>query len=151
MKRQIGFTLIELLIAIAILAVLLGVGVPGFQETIRTNRVASITNDVVAALQIARSEAVRRGENVTVCSSNDQATCSGTWADGWVVRNAANPLRVWPALRPGAAVTVGGNVVFEPLGNVMDARCFDVQLNGTIRSVDVGASGRVRTDTVACP
>lgn len=151
MKHEIGFTVIELLVAITILAVLLGVGLPSLQETIRTNRVASTTNDVVAALQIARSEAIRRGENVTVCSSKDQTTCSGTWEDGWVVRNAANPLRVWPALAPGAAITVDGDVVFEPLGNVTDARCFDVQLDGTIRSVEVGASGRVRTDTVACP
>ena len=153
MKKETGFTLIELLIGIAVLAVLLGIGVPSFQELIRTNRVAAITNDLLAAMQFARSEAVRRGDLVTVCSSDDGSTCSGAWTDGWVVRTAAAPIRVWPALRAGAVVdpTVAGTVVFEPVGNVVAERCFNVQFNGAVRQVDVGAGGRVRSDTVVCP
>ena len=79
MKHEIGFTLIELLIAIAILAVLLGVGVPSFQETIRTNRVASITNDVVAALQFARSAA--RIQGACLCSN-----CISQRSEAWWLR-----------------------------------------------------------------
>ncbi|TNF61933.1 MAG: prepilin-type N-terminal cleavage/methylation domain-containing protein, partial [Burkholderiales bacterium] len=77
MRLQSGFTLIELMVTITVLAVLLGVGVPSFQATIQGNRITTAANDLVAALQYARSEAVRRGVNVTVCSSNDQSTCSG--------------------------------------------------------------------------
>lgn len=152
MKKQNGVTLIELMIAIAVLAVLLGIGIPSFQETIRTNRVAAITNDLVAALQFARSEAVRRGENVTVCSSNDQSTCSGAWSNGWVVRNAAGPIRVWPALRAGANVvpTAAGTIVFVPMGAVQVARCFDVSFDGAARNVEVGAGGRVQSGQGAC-
>ena len=152
MKKQNGVTLIELMIAIAVLAVLLGIGIPSFQDTIRTNRVAAITNDLVGALQFARSEAVRRGEDVTVCSSNDQATCSGTWSDGWVVRTATTTLRVWPALRAGANVvpTPAGTIVYGPMGNAAVARCFDITFDTAARNVDINAGGRVQSNQGAC-
>ena len=151
MKKETGFTLIELLIGIAVLAVLLGIGVPSFQEMIRTNRVAAITNDLVAAIQFGRSEAVRLGGNVEVCSSNDQATCSGNWNDGWIVRNAAGVIRVWPPLRANANVapTVPGTVEFRALGDVVVPRCVNIQFDGLTRSVEVGLAGRVRTSAAA--
>ncbi|MEJ2347257.1 MAG: GspH/FimT family pseudopilin [Gammaproteobacteria bacterium] len=85
-KQYIGFTLIELLVAMAVFAILVTVGVPAMKSFMRDNRLASQTNELVGALNAARSEAVRRGANVTVCSSTDEATCSGTnaWATGWI-------------------------------------------------------------------
>lgn len=147
-----GFTIIELMVVITVLAVLLGVGVPSFQSTIQGNRITTSANDVVAALQFARSEAVRRGVNVTLCSSSDQSTCSGTWADGWVVRAAgvADPIRVWPALRPGMTLAAGGNAEFNPLGGVTNTRCYQLDLGTFRRSVTVGPGGRVVTTTDAC-
>jgi type IV fimbrial biogenesis protein FimT len=54
---------------------------------LRSNQLTANTNDVVADLQLARSEAVKRGANAVLCKSTDGATCTGggTWADGWVV------------------------------------------------------------------
>ena len=150
---QTGFTLVELMVTITVLAVLLGVGVPSFQATIQGNRITTAANDLVAALQYARSEAVRRGVNVTVCSSNDQATCSGTWTDGWVVRGpvvADPPFRTWAALRPGMTLAAGGVSEFTPLGNVTNARCYQLDLGTFRRSVRVGPGGRVQTNTNAC-
>jgi len=152
-RLQSGFTIIELMVVITVLAVLLGVGVPSFQTTIQGNRITTSANDVVAALQFARSEAVRRGVNVTLCSSNDQTTCSGVWTDGWVVRGpvaADPPLRVWPALRPGMTLAAGGNAEFNPLGGVTNPRCYQLDLGTFRRSVTVGPGGRVSTTTNAC-
>ena len=151
LSKQLGFTLIELMVTVSVLALLLGIGVPSFRATIQGNRVTAVSNDLVAALQFARSEAVRRGENVTLCSSNDQVTCSGGWVDGWVVRNAAAPIRVWPTAREGVVKDVPGEVGFNPLGGVTAARCFQVSLDTFLRSVSVGAMGRVATAVVACP
>lgn len=151
LSKQLGFTLIELMVTVSILAILLGIGVPSFRATIQGNRVASVSSDLVAALHFARSEAVRRGENVTLCSSNDQATCSGDWVDGWVVRSAAATIRVWPTAREGVVIAVPGEVVFNPLGGVTAARCFQVSLDAILRSVSVGAMGRVTTAVAACP
>lgn len=155
MRKQNGVTLIELMIAIAVLAVLLGIGIPSFQETIRTNRVAAITNDLVAALQFARSEAVRRGVNVRVCPADDPANpaaCGANWNNGWIVESGAAVLRVWPQLRAAANVapTVAGAIVFAPMGNAQVARCFDVTFDGAARNVDVGAGGRVQSGQGAC-
>lgn len=151
MNNQSGFTLIELLLVTVVLAVLLGIGVPSFRDTIQSNRIATVSNDLMAALQFARSESIRRGEDVTLCSTNNQATCSGVWTNGWVVRNAAGPLRVWPSTREGVAIAVGGNVVFNSLGGVAAGRCFQVDLGTFQRSVTVGAGGRVVSAVAACP
>lgn len=151
-----GLTMIELMITIAIAAILLGIGVPSFQAVIQANRVTTVANDVVGALQFGRSEAVRRGAAVTVCGSLDQATCNASWQSGWIVRDGTGAvLRVWPAPRAGVVVA-GGNVVFQPLGNADAARCFGISAGVNIRQVDVGAAGRVQTTriidpNVACP
>ncbi len=86
-STQAGFTLIELMVGVAIMAVLLMVGVPSFQSAVASNRLTSSTNDVVSALAMARTEAIRRGTRVTVCKSANAAQCTtaGNWAQGWIV------------------------------------------------------------------
>ena len=151
MNKHAGFTLVELMVTISVLAVLLGIGVPSFRDMIEGNRITTVTNDLVSGLQFARSEAVKRGANVTLCSTNDQDTCSGAWVDGWVARTAGGALRVWPAPRQGVVIAVPGAVEFTPLGGVTAARCFQVTLNGLQRFVGVGPAGRVATNLNACP
>lgn len=86
-----GFTLIELLVTLLVAAVILGVGVPNFSEFIANNRMASAANDVVSAMHLARSEAIKQRANVTICpSANWQALnpgCNngGRLADGYIV------------------------------------------------------------------
>lgn len=70
-----GFTLIELMVAIAILAILLALAVPSVQEMIKNNRVTAQHNELVALLNYAKSEAVRRNESIEV-----ELT---TTSDGW--------------------------------------------------------------------
>src|SRR5690606_38709833 len=57
-KRAAGFTLLELMTTLIVISVLLTVAVPGFFDTIRTNRAAANANELVTALSIARSEAI---------------------------------------------------------------------------------------------
>lgn len=83
--RSRAFTLVELLIAIAILAVLMGVAIPAYNEMTLGSKLRSQANDLVAGVVLARSEAIKRNRVVTLCASNDGATCSGSWVDGWVV------------------------------------------------------------------
>ena len=64
------------MITLAIAVILLTIGVPSFNTAIKNNRLTTATNDLVAVLNLARSEAVTRGLRVTVCKSADQATCT---------------------------------------------------------------------------
>lgn len=82
-----GFTMIELLVALAVFAILLAIAVPSFQVVTNINRLAGGANEIMAGLQLARVEAVRRNERVIFCRSDDGSTCNatvGTWG-GWLV------------------------------------------------------------------
>lgn len=98
--HQKGFTLIELMITLLVAAIVLGIGVPNFQQFLATNRMATATNDVVTALHAARSQAVKRRANVTICPSANwdaaNPTCApfGQLSNGHIVFvdcSAANP------------------------------------------------------------
>lgn len=74
-----GFTMIELLITIAIVGIVTAMGVPSFNQTITNNRLTTHTNDLVTAINIARSEAIKRGARVAVNRTGAQ------WETGWIV------------------------------------------------------------------
>jgi len=61
MKTPRGFTAVELLTVIAIAAILLAVAVPSFVNMRRNSELAAAANTLVAALNAARSEAMKRG------------------------------------------------------------------------------------------
>ena len=86
---SIGFSLIELLVVIAIAAILTGLAVPSFQGMIASSNLTSTTNDLIATLARAKSDAIRRGKRVTVCMSADGAACAttGDWTQGWILFN----------------------------------------------------------------
>lgn len=91
--RSAGFTLLELMIAVTVLAIGMSIAVPSFTDIIRRNRLTTQTNNLMSALAIARSEAVKRGTSVTVCPANaltgpgaDQCSGVDNWAqNGWIV------------------------------------------------------------------
>ncbi len=86
MNRAAGFTLIELMLVVALAAVLLTLGIPGIELLMQNSARSSSANEVLAALQRARSEAIKRNTIVTLCPSSDGATCTGgtAWENGWI-------------------------------------------------------------------
>jgi type IV fimbrial biogenesis protein FimT len=87
MKIQTGFTLVEMMVTLAVGIIILAIGVPAFINMLSTNLAAGYANDLVGAIRLARSEAVKRGSSVTICASNaTQTNCSGNdWNNGWIV------------------------------------------------------------------
>src|SRR6185312_13831464 len=85
-RSQQGFTIVELMVALAILSILLYIAVPSFRDTGLPSQLRAVANGMVAATQIARSEAIKRNATVRLCVSSDGATCAtGNWQQGWIV------------------------------------------------------------------
>ena len=80
-----AFTLIELIVTLAVAAVLAAIAAPSFAEIINNNRQTTEINELAAALHLSRSEAIKRGVNVTTCRSSNGTSCTGNWQDGWIV------------------------------------------------------------------
>lgn len=87
MKKSLGYTLIELMAMLAVVSVLVSIGLPMMKVFFDSNRMISNSNDLVAGLNIARSEAIKQQIRVTLCQSDDTASCTGSsqWEDGWIV------------------------------------------------------------------
>lgn len=103
--RGTGITLIELLVVIAIAAILAGIAVPSFNDTIRRNRIDTAANTFLNALNYARTEAIRRNTYIALRKSGSQ------WENGYVafVDSNANgtidtgeeTIRTWQGLPTG--------------------------------------------------
>jgi type IV fimbrial biogenesis protein FimT len=161
-----GLSLIEVLVVMAIAAILLGIGVPNMQTFILNNRLASATHEFYTALQFARSEAVRRAQQVTLVHHG--ANGSGNWGAGWTMFVDADGDGAQDAgeetLRAGAALeaplTLYGNgnvanfVAFDATGRLTTAGggvfviCHGANLvedgQSRSRAVLVNGAGRVR-------
>jgi type IV fimbrial biogenesis protein FimT len=85
-SRPGGFTLIELMVTVAVIGILAVVGVPAMAGLINANRITAANENLTAALQLARAEAIRRSASVTVCASTNGTTCANqaNW-NRWIV------------------------------------------------------------------
>jgi len=74
-----GFTIIELMVTIGIAAILTAIALPNYREFSQRMIVTDNTNQLVGALNAARSEAVKRGRQVAVIANG------GNWSAGWQI------------------------------------------------------------------
>lgn len=157
-RPQRGVTLIELMVAISVLVILSTIGVPSLIEMVHGARVAVLANDLTLALNLARAEAVRRGEDVALCASTDGQNCGGDWDQGWIViglRDGApigTPVQVWQPRWQDLGPTLGMDrgprtIVFDNLGaSRTGAVSFTIGLrpdtNLPARQIELTAAGR---------
>lgn len=92
MKKNTGFTLVELMITLFIISILLTVGLPSLRSYTQSNQLIASSNELLSALHIARSEAIRLNTRVSICESSNRTDCSSTgdWKNGWIVFVDAN-------------------------------------------------------------
>lgn len=148
----------ELLFTIAVAAIILSVGVPGFMNFTANNRAVTATNDLVTALNLGRSEATRRGSAIVVCSSADGASCnSADWSTGWIVRTAGGEvLRSWPGRSKAGVITANvSQIQFQSRGSLAGtAPLLVVRLpncsGDQARDVSVNGAGRISVSRKSC-
>ena len=161
MNRPLGFTLIELIVTVALAAILLTIGVPSFQEMMRNNRAATHANEILTGLNFARSEAGKRGRDVSICPATG---CGETnWSEGWIVfadlnnngaADAGEILRVWEALSGNPTFTGPATMGYQPTGEgVAGAASFAYTLDTRNYLVCVNPVGRpsIEKDATVCP
>lgn len=176
-RRVKGFSVIELMITVAIVAILVAVALPSFQESLRGNRVSTASNELITSLNLARSEALRNPRGAVLCTSEDGSTCGGDWGDGWIVwidadgdgapggtgdrlirHVAGNAKLSISATAPGGS-NFARRIVFDNRGRVdnNDARVVTVMpdecrsgANQQTR-IDISRTGQVRSTRQACP
>jgi len=86
-----GFTLIELMVVVIVMAIILTIAIPSFEATINSNRLTGAANELLASLQVARLEAIRRNKRIVLCFSSNANTPNPTCAPdnasdarGWI-------------------------------------------------------------------
>jgi type IV fimbrial biogenesis protein FimT len=170
MRRQRGLTLWELLCTLSIAGITLTAGLPAFRAFLLDARLTADVNGWILAVQLARSEAAKRGRPVIVCKTDDTWRCGD--ADlpvdaGWMVyvnrddkypprRSATEPLlyaheaelmgtvisnRPYYEFRPGRRST-NGTIVFCDRRGAAAARAVIVSYTGRPRVARVDAAGR---------
>jgi type IV fimbrial biogenesis protein FimT len=87
-----GFTLIEMLGVLAISATLVTLAAPSMTAMFDSVRISAASNDLLAGLYLARSEAIKRNSRVALCKSADGVSCAsaGGWEQGWIIFHDAN-------------------------------------------------------------
>lgn len=81
-RRRAGFTLTELMVAVAIAAILLASGVPLLRDMLVRQRLRATANDLFAAIDLTRSQAIARGVRVLIMPADADAA---DWTRGWLV------------------------------------------------------------------
>lgn len=168
-SRARGFTLIELVVTLVVIAVTAAVALPSFTGLIRSNRVTSQTNELMASLALARTEAIRSNSpvvgnrDVVLCPSSNGTTCSADWSDGWIVARRVDDaivtvLRHTQQPTGMAIASAEEEIVFDNRGRRRDGPGqISLQPDNCgagepyLRTLMINASGQVRIVQQACP
>lgn len=131
-RRPAGFTVVEMAVTLAVAVILLGIGVPAFSTLIDNQRMTTAAGDFLAAIHLARSEAVQRGTRVDLVPVDGR-----DWKNGWVVFVDGNG-----NLRPDP----GEPLIFSH-GPVADRLVIDSNFtDDSVRYIAYAATGRTRTN-----
>jgi type IV fimbrial biogenesis protein FimT len=95
LPSQRGFTLWELLMTLLVAGILLGIGVPNVMEFQRNGLMTAAANELVTAVLVARTEAVKRQSPVTLCLSDDPLVTTPTCSPNAVGDSATRGFIVW--------------------------------------------------------
>ena len=161
-----GFTLVSLLSSMAISSILLGLGIPATSSLLESNKLTAEINVLQHQLAYARNTAVEFNQNIVLCKSNDQKSCTtdGTWSQGWIMFRDTNQdlahdadepiLQVQGKVRTGLEINYSGfgtrqQIVFRGTGTTSTNGTFTfcgTQHTGVSGALVINRMGRIRVD-----
>lgn len=143
-QASAGFTLQEMLVVMAIMGIVAAMAVPSFRDFAIQRSIAAQITDLTSALRLARSEALKRGREVSLCPTDNPSVANGRpkctnsrdWKKGYLVFIGsiyANDqyIRVQQPYSNGGSILADdvGGIRFRPNGvlKVGGARTFTVK------------------------
>lgn len=157
MDKNKGFTLLELLVAIAIMGVLFAIAIPSFKQMLKSNRLSTQANEFISTLNLARSEAIKRGDVINI-TATDSSAAANEWGPGWTVTTAGGDTLIqFDGLDSTLTLdSTGsfGSFQYQASGlidhgdtlNLCDDRTGEVG-----RQITITNTGRVSVSDVTCP
>lgn len=168
----LGFTLIELMVTLALAAILMAIATPTFTSFRRNSELTSFANNMIASINAARGEAMKRGRRAMIVPTDGI-----NWSSGWVVfvdidfnatYNSASDVTIVTAEPPPSYIDVSGNgsaapgtpyIMFDASGfpkvtsGGFGALTFTIERNDVsagevaeqTRRIIISSAGRVRT------
>ena len=174
-RHERAFSLYEALVTLTVVSTVTTVAVPSFQQLTSSQRMSGAVNSLVTALNLTRSETIKRGERAALCPSSDGRTCRNNtvWEEGYLLyidRNGNHEfdtgetaVRMFGAT-PGLHIRSAhrDQVTYQPngmaSGSTITITFCDKHGRGAPRAVIVSNSGRPRTSTrsasggaISCP
>lgn len=132
-----GFTLVELMVTLAVAVILMVIAVPSFKNIILSNKLTTTANDVVSALNFARTEAVKRNGNTQFCSDSSSA-------------NTSDPLGSGCGTQVGAVYVLIGNTA-TPVRSGTVGLTLPLKLNGSAAALRFSGDGLAHAVGVTAP
>ncbi|MBL4819563.1 MAG: GspH/FimT family pseudopilin [Gammaproteobacteria bacterium] len=168
-SKNSGFTIIEAMVVLAIFGVLASLTAPAMSDFLDEVQATQNTNDLLASLLLARSEAVTRNSIVSMCMINPASpnicNTSNSWQDGWIafedldgdgVRDVGEEIIDTHTSMDDTSVVVTANfdefLRYRPSGAITSGGSFSICVGGSVaKSVVINATGRPRVADATCP
>ncbi len=90
-QKNAGFSLLETMTVVAIIGILAAIAVPSYQDMIERNRLKQVAEALKSDLQFARTEAIKRSQNVLITRTPGNA---GAWCYGLSIKAACSCAQV---------------------------------------------------------
>ncbi len=158
-----GYTLIEVMISVILLSLLIGLAAP-LGTLVNAFKLDYVNHRIYGSALLARSEAIKRGSQVSICRSVTGLACDTTstdWSSGWVIFENPNNntsidtgediIRVYNVISSPLKITWsnGNHLTFTPRGNPVGGTasfslCMAGRTAAPTRAVTITLTGQIR-------